>query len=97
MHADLDGRVERLEEKPQLTFTVSMGIYAMEPEMVDLIADGERVDFPDLLLRAMDAGHAVSTMQFAGYWRDIGNRADYEAAISEFENDPGEFLGPRAG
>jgi len=97
VHADLDGRVERLEEKPQLTFTVSMGIYAMEPEMVDLIADGERVDFPDLLLRAMDAGHAVSTMQFAGYWRDIGNRADYEAAISEFENDPGEFLGPRAG
>ena len=48
-----------------------------------------------VLLRAMDAGHAVHTLQHAGYWRDIGNRSDYEAAIAEFEADPDRFLGPR--
>ena len=55
VHTDADGRIERLEEKPRLRFTVSMGIYAMEPAIIDLIGDGERVDFPDLLLRAMRA------------------------------------------
>lgn len=97
VHADADGRVQRLEEKPRLEFTVSMGIYAMEPAIVDLIEDGERVDFPDLLLRAMRAGHEVNTLEYGGYWRDIGNRADYEAAIAEFEADADRFLGPRRG
>lgn len=97
VHADSDGQVERLEEKPKLTFTVSMGIYAMEPEIVDLIDEGERVDFPDLLQRAMAESHIVQTLPHTGYWRDIGNRSDYKAAISEFEDDPGAFLGPRPG
>ena len=95
VHTDGDGRVERLEEKPKLQFVVSMGIYAMEPAIIDLIGPGERIDFPDLLLRAIGAGHDVSTLQYAGYWRDIGNRDDYEAAISEFEADAEAFIGPR--
>jgi NDP-sugar pyrophosphorylase family protein len=95
VHTDERGRVKRLEEKPKLAFTVSMGIYAMEPAIVDLIADDERVDFPDLLLRAMAAGHEVGTLEYDGYWRDIGNRMDYEAAIAEFEAAPEQFLGAR--
>lgn len=94
VHAHPDGAVARLEEKPKLAFTVSMGIYAMDPAIVDLIEDGERIDFPDLLLRAMDAGHVVQTLEFDGYWRDIGNPDDYESAITEFAADPNGFLGP---
>ena len=67
----------------------------MEPAVVDLIGPDERIDFPDLMLRAIRAGHQVQTLQHAGYWRDIGNRADYEAAISEFEAAPADFLAPR--
>lgn len=96
VHADASGRIVRLEEKPQLQFTVSMGIYAMEPAIIDLIGDGERIDFPDLLLRAIAADHEVQTLEYDGYWRDIGNTADYEAAVSEFEADTDEFVGPRA-
>jgi NDP-mannose synthase len=95
VHTAGDGRIERLEEKPQLRFLVSMGIYAMRPEMIDLIAPGERIDFPDLLLRALGAGNVVNTFEYGGYWRDIGNRDDYEAAISEFEAAPDEFVGRR--
>jgi NDP-sugar pyrophosphorylase family protein len=92
VHADADGRVERLEEKPRLQFLVSMGVYAMDPAVVDLIEDGERIDFPDLMLRAIAAGHDVGTLEYDGYWRDIGNRDDYEAAITEFEAEPARFL-----
>jgi NDP-mannose synthase len=93
VHTDGNGNIARLEEKPQLSYNVSMGVYAMSPELIDLIADGERVDFPDLLLRAIAAGHDVATFPFDGYWRDIGNVADYEQAIADFAADRGRFLG----
>jgi NDP-sugar pyrophosphorylase family protein len=50
------------------------------------------VDFPDLLVRAMEAGERVATYPFDGYWRDIGNRDDYEAAIADFGADPRRFV-----
>jgi NDP-sugar pyrophosphorylase family protein len=94
VHTDTVGNIARLEEKPRLTYTVSMGIYAFDPAIIELIGAGERVDFPDLLTRAIDRGETVSTFPFEGYWRDIGNRDDYEAAIAEFSDDVERFIGP---
>jgi len=93
VHADGDGRVETLEEKPQLAYTVGMGVYALDPKIIDFIAAGERVDLPDLVTRAIAAGHEVRTCLHEGYWRDIGNRDDYEAAIDDFAADPAAFIG----
>jgi NDP-sugar pyrophosphorylase family protein len=92
VHSHPDGSVARLEEKPQIRYTVSMGVYAMRPEICDLIEHGERIDFPDLLLRAIERGSVVQTLPHDGYWRDIGNRDDYEAAIVDFEADASRFL-----
>jgi NDP-mannose synthase len=92
VHTDETGSVVSLEEKPRLPYTVSMGVYAFEPAIVEHIAAGERVDFPDLLMRAMGAGERVVAYPFDGYWRDIGNRDDYEAAIADFAADPGRFV-----
>lgn len=92
VHARDDGTVARLEEKPSIRYTVSMGVYAMRPEICDLIEPGERIDFPDLLGRAIEAGSVVRTLRHDGYWRDIGNRDDYEAAIKDFEADASRFL-----
>lgn len=94
VHTGGDGHILRLEEKPTLQYTVSMGIYAFNPQIIELIGDGERIDFPDLLLRAIEHGETVGTYAFDGYWRDIGNRDDYEAAIAEFADDAARFLGP---
>ncbi len=94
VHTDADGAIVRLEEKPSLAFTVSMGIYAFDPRIIELIEPGERVDFPDLLLRAIANGETVGTYRFDGYWRDIGNRDDYEAAVADFAEDAERFLRP---
>lgn len=92
VHTGKDGSVVGLEEKPRLGYTVSMGVYAFEPAIVEHIARGERVDFPDLLLRAIGAGQRVAAYSFDGYWRDIGNRDDYEAAIADFGADQHRFV-----
>jgi NDP-mannose synthase len=94
VHVDADGRLVTLEEKPQLRYTVSMGAYAFDAEALRHIPRGERIDFPDLLLKAVEAGDVVQVYRFDGYWRDIGNRDDYEAAIVDFAADPKLFVGP---
>jgi NDP-sugar pyrophosphorylase family protein len=93
VHSDESGRLVGLEEKPKLRYTVSMGVYAFNPEVRELIAPGEAIDFPDLLWRAVEAGRPVSTHPFEGYWRDIGNPDDYEQAIADFAEAPARFIG----
>jgi NDP-sugar pyrophosphorylase family protein len=92
VHADEKGHVIDLEEKPHIPYTVSMGVYAFEAAITRHIGPGERVDFPDLLLRAKAAGDLVVTYPFKGYWRDIGNREDYAAAIEDFAADKERFI-----
>jgi NDP-sugar pyrophosphorylase family protein len=93
VHHDDDGLLERLEEKPTLRYTVSMGVYAFDPAITGHIRPGERIDFPDLLLRARDAGERVRVHTHDGYWRDIGNRDDYEAATVDYAERRDDFLG----
>jgi NDP-sugar pyrophosphorylase family protein len=93
VHVDENRHIVRLEEKPRISFNVSMGVYAFDARIRGLIEPGERIDFPDLLLRAIADGQPVSTYPFDGYWRDIGNREDYAAAVDDFAADPGRFLG----
>jgi NDP-sugar pyrophosphorylase family protein len=74
------------EEKPEIPYIVSMGIYAMEPEALDFIEAGERLDLPDLVLRLLEAGKQVGTHLFDGYWLDIGRHEDYERAMHEYHS-----------
>lgn len=92
VHTDGSGLLRALEEKPTLRYTVSMGVYVFEPSVIELIRPRERIDFPDLLLRMIDSGQAVSIYRHEGYWRDIGKRDDYEVAVSDFGADPARFL-----
>lgn len=74
------------EEKPELPFVVSMGVYVMEPRALDYIEAGAHLDLPDLVLRLLDAGEPVGSYLFEGYWLDIGRHEDYERAILEYES-----------
>ena len=74
------------EEKPELPYTVSMGVYVMEPRALEYIDVGARLDLPDLVLRLLDAGERVGSYLFEGYWLDIGRHEDYERAIREYES-----------
>ena len=83
-------RLVRYEEKPEIALTVSMGIYAMEPSVLEHIPGGY-FDFPDLVRALLDDGQQVGTFPFPGYWLDIGRRDDYEQAIEKWaERDDGD-------
>jgi NDP-mannose synthase len=100
LHVDDDpgptGRVVGFEEKPEIPFMVSMGIYILEPRTLEFIEPGERLDLPDLVLRLLEAGEQVGSYLFEGFWLDIGRHEDYEQAIRDFDKVRHELLGEHA-
>lgn len=81
-------RVSFFEEKPEMTALVSMGVYVMEPEALEVIPEGRYFDFPDLVQRLLAGGQPVGAFPYDGFWLDLGRHEDYEAAI-EWERDRG--------
>lgn len=78
-------RVTGYEEKPTLEYTVSMGVYVIEPAALAHIPSGQRFDIPDLVLALLEAGQPVGSHLFEGYWLDIGRHDDYERALADYE------------
>jgi NDP-mannose synthase len=78
-------RVVGYEEKPEIPYTVSMGVYVFEPAVLDYIEPDTYLDLPDLVLRLLGKGQQVAHYLYDGYWLDIGRHDDYERAIAEYE------------
>lgn len=86
-------RITGYIEKPTYDYEVSMGVYAFSPRALQLIEAGERLDFPDLVLRLLEAGEQVRARRSEDdYWLDIGRHDDYEQAMDEFERMRERFL-----
>jgi len=80
-----DVRIWGFEEKPEVVSTVSMGIYVIEPWVINLIPKGRRFDFPTLIQRLLRAGERVGAYRYDGIWFDIGRQEDYELAVEAWE------------
>ena len=88
LHVEGDGPLQNVtdyEEKPEIPYTVSMGVYVLEARALDVIPRGERFDIPDLVLALLRAGESVASYPFDGYWLDIGRHDDYEQALRDYE------------
>jgi len=85
LEVDDRGQLVAYHEKPTHTYTVSMGIYVFEPEVLELLVPGERCDLPDLVSRILEARKPLNVYPFDGYWLDIGRPEDYARAVDEFD------------
>ncbi len=75
-------RVYRYVEKPEVTSTVSMGIYVLEPEALEYIPTGCHFDFPDLVHQLLRAKQDVGVYKSDAMWFDIGRPDDYRQAAA---------------
>jgi NDP-sugar pyrophosphorylase family protein len=86
-----DGFVTGYREKPTLDYHVSMGIYVYDERALRHLPDG-RCQFPELVLRLLDAGERVAAFAADDAdWFDIGTFGEYERAAEEFERAPEKF------
>jgi mannose-1-phosphate guanylyltransferase len=74
------GWVTGFREKPSLTHIVSMGIYCMEPAVLDHIPSGVPFGFDDLVWSVLERGLPVRTFLHDGLWLDVGTIEDFRRA-----------------
>ncbi len=89
---DGDGRIGGYLEKPTYDYTVSMGIYVFEPQVMKFIPFNMYLDFPELVLKMIAAGEKVVGYAFDGYWMDLGRPDDYALAADDFASMREKFL-----
>lgn len=73
--------LEEFIEKPEYHFTINSGIYAMEPEVLDLIPTGSAINAPELLNLAKERKFKVEVYPINSSWFDIGQWEDYKRAV----------------
>ncbi len=79
-----DFQLLNYHEKPEHTYSVSMGIYVYEPRVLPFIERGQYLDFPDLVLKLLAAGERVCAFPTDCLWLDIGRPDDYARAQELF-------------
>ena len=75
-NADLDEFIE----KPEYHFIVNSGVYALEPDIIDLIPKNQPMDMPDLLLLAKKKGFKIQVYPMSCSWFDVGEWEEYKKA-----------------
>jgi NDP-mannose synthase len=86
-----DGFVTDYREKPILDYDVSMGIYVYEAATLRHLPEQGPCQFPELVLRLVEAGERVAVFTSDAEWYDIGTFDEYERAVRDLEQRPEVF------
>lgn len=81
------GVVSNFREKPTIPFMVSMGIYCMEPEILELIPNGVAFGFDDLMHEMLEQQIPIHVFEHHGLWWDIGREEDFRHAQTVFTKE----------
>ncbi len=85
---DKESRITKFLEKPGwgevFSDTINTGIYILEPEVLELIPDGENRDWAkDVFPKMLENEDALLGCNMQGYWADIGNPEAYLEACKD--------------
>ena len=73
-----------INEKPTQIFLINGGIYALEPETLDLFDDQFFLDMPELFKRIIARKWPAVVFPIREYWIDVGKVSDLEQAKYDF-------------
>jgi NDP-sugar pyrophosphorylase family protein len=65
---------------------VSGGIYALSPQTLSYIPNGQFYDMPELIDKIIGEKKQVDAFQLQDYWLDIGQMPDFEQAQTDYES-----------
>jgi NDP-mannose synthase len=85
LEVESSGALKSFQEKPEMDFLCSMGIYAVSRRILEYIPDNEYYGFDQLMISLLRLQKQVRVLPHQGYWLDIGRPEDYEKANNEYE------------
>ena len=80
-----DGVLTNFQEKPSIAFEVSMGIYMVNKDILNLIPEDTFFGFDDLMYKMLESNIRVDVVNHKGYWLDIGRPDDYTKATIDYD------------
>lgn len=85
-----DEKIDKIDEKPTQSFFINAGVYVLNPEMLDYIAEDAPIDMTDLFNRALADQLPIGAFPIQEYWMDIGRIDDFKRANTDFlaKNSP---------
>ncbi|MGI0024284.1 MAG: nucleotidyltransferase family protein [Nitrososphaera sp.] len=84
---ELGCQVTAFKEKPNILFHVSMGVYCMEPSVIDFIPSGVPFGFDNLMHTMLAREIPVCLYKHSGIWMDIGHEKDFCHVQEHFTRD----------
>lgn len=76
------GAIQKLYEKPQMSFLTNTGCYIVEPNVIEDMVDGMSISFPDVVEKHKDKGNKVGIYPISEYrWMDMGQIDEMEKMI----------------
>lgn len=88
----LGNRIVGFREKPTIALPCSMGIYAFDPNLLELIPRTGNFGFDNLMSVCLGNDVHVRAHVFDGIWLDIGRPEDYASATALFQEHRDRLL-----
>lgn len=80
-----DDKLIGFQEKPEISFTVSMGIYGVSKKILRYIPADQYFGFDMLMSKFLEMDITVGIYEHKGYWMDIGRPEDYMRVVEDIE------------
>ena len=75
----INGKIEKMKEKPLMSFLTNAGMYIAEPEVVNDLEDDVFIDFPDIIEKERQNGKKVAVFPISeNDWMDMGQLPELE-------------------
>jgi dTDP-glucose pyrophosphorylase len=75
----VNGSIKSMQEKPEFSFLTNTGIYIVEPEVLDDIADNVSIGFPSIVEKEKAKGKRVAIYPVSeNDWMDMGQMSELE-------------------
>lgn len=73
------GEIEKMKEKPELSFFTNTGMYIVEPKIIEELEEDMSIGFPDIIEKYKEAGEKIGVYPISeNSWLDMGQLDEME-------------------
>jgi dTDP-glucose pyrophosphorylase/predicted transcriptional regulator len=81
-----DQRILKINEKPVQRFFINAGIYALEPEVLNLVKQETFIDMTEVFKNLIAKNESTAVFPIREYWLDVGQVDDLRQANQDIKN-----------
>lgn len=84
-----NGKIDKMQEKPTMSFLTNTGIYIVEPEVVEDVENDTPIGFPDIIEMERKRGKKTAVFPVSeNDWMDMGQLSELEKMRTQLEKNP---------